>query len=346
MWPVKNQYDQLVFSCLSGYNYYQIANGGSSAGNSNIRAVHMLNGTEVEIRPNDTLSKEVCSKKWYYFIEFPADIRNILWPVDIVLLSQDEKHFGLVFRRRAFPKLEPFREILYNEELLDWRKNNIQYLSVNFLDVCESLHSAGYAYHCFDLNRMYYNPKNMSVRFDFSLSLSRTHGELYKTETIQKDDVAIEMLPPWHKPFESHDMSLADDYYSITAMLFRLMIGRMPYQGRMMDGAGDMMNALRDTDELNHSIMFEQYLSQPIFIFDPDNNINMIGLLTNEQIFIDRWNTLPAKVQDMFLKVLCQKNVELDPDRRICYSPQQWRDVLGQECFNATSAKGDEQASD
>lgn len=331
----KNKYGQLIFSCLSGYNYYKINDRVPSKNIPNISAVHMQNGAEVEIHPRDLLTKEACLEKWRGFIEYPADIRSIIWPIDIVFLDENEEHFGFVYRKRAFPKLELLKKILYNDTLLDWRNENIQHLIVNFLNVCDSLHFYGYAYHGFDLAHMYYNPDDMSVLLDFSLSLSKTYGQLHRTETIAENDVAIEMLPPWHQPFKPNDMDLSDDYYSITALLFRLMIGRMPYQGRLMDGAGDMMNSLRDTDELNHLKMFEQYLSQPVFIFDPYNSINSIGLVTSEEKYIARWDALPEKVRDMFLNTLCQKNVERSPNDRKCYSPEDWLKILSHECFDA-----------
>lgn len=324
--------DALVFSCLYGYNYYQ-KTGSVSEGDADIRAVHVLSGTKVAIRPEVSLSKEAGTEKWRSFIEFPADLHRFLWPVDVVSLDNEEKQLGLAFPVRGLPKLKPFRTILYSDQLLDWRKDRIQTLISHLLEAFCSLHASGYAYHCFDLDRMYYNPEDLTVLLDFSLSMTKTFGQLRRTESVPSESVAIEMMPPWHSASKVCEMSLADDYYSITVMLFRLMTGRMPYQGRLMDGFGDMMNPLRDTDEGNHAAMFRHYLSNPIFIFDPGSNVNSIGLLSSEQKFTDRWESLPDRVQNMFRQALCQKNVEEVPERRRCYSPAKWLKALEQECF-------------
>ncbi len=321
-----------VFSSLSGYNFYYITEKFKDEyGNIKARAVHELNGTDVEIRYDIALSTGRTLKKWKYFIEHPIDINNILWPVDII--RDDEGVYGLVFRRRAFPPLKPFKDRLYNDEKLDWRNDDIQKLTINFLDLCKKIHDGGYAYHCFDICRMRFNPQDMDILFDFSLSMSRTYGELKKEEKINHADVGIEFLSPWLEMHEDNKMSLEDDYYSIAAILFRLMIGRMPYQGRLMDGMGDMMNLLRDIDENNHISMFAKYREHPVFIFDENNKENTIGIFSEEEIFIERWNALPENVKKMFNDVLNENNVKADNENRITYSPEEWLEVLVNQCF-------------
>ena len=329
---LRSENRDMVFSSLSGYNFYNIVNQFvDEYEKDKALAVHELNGSEVEIRYDANLSNSIVLEKWKYFIEHPIDISSILWPVDII--RSDEGKYGLVFRRRAFPPLKSFKEILYNDSKLDWRNTDIQRLINNFLDLCSKLHNGGYVYHCFDIDRMRYNPKDMSILFDFSLSMTRKSDDVEKSEKVSHLDVGIEFLAPWQELLEDNMMTLIDDYYSITAILFRLMIGRMPYQGRLMDGNGHMMNYLQDTDENNHITMFRKYREQPVFIFDDQNKENAIGIFSEEEIYIERWNALPESIKKMFNDVLNEKNVKKDAEKRIYYSPDEWLNILNNKCF-------------
>lgn len=322
-----------VFSSLSGYNFYYITEKYEDEyGNIKAKAIHELNGTDVEIRYDIVLSNSWIMKKWKYFIEHPIDISHMLWPIDIII--DDENKYGLVFRKRAFPPLKPLKKLLYNDMKLDWRNNDIQMLIMNFLKLCNEIHNGGYAYHCFDIERMHYNPQDMSILFDFSLSMARTHGDITCEEKINHTDVGIEFLAPWQELFEDNQMTLIDDYYSIAALLFRLMIGRMPYQGRLMDGVGDMMNLLRDIDDNAHINMFRKYREHPVFIFDEINQENAIGIFSEEEVFIERWNVLPDIVKKMFHEVLNGENVKKETSNRIYYSSEDWYNVLSNQCFS------------
>lgn len=323
---------ELVFSCLSGYGFYRITeNVKDIFGRDKVRAYHFLNGTEVEIRYDDSLKVGEAKKKWRYFIENPMDIKNILWPVDMV--DADSGRYGLVFRRRAFPSMSSLRKLLYNDKVLDWRNPNIQKLIVNLLELFNSIHSAGYVYHSFDMRQMYYDENTMSLLFDFSLAMTRKSNDMYKGETVRFDDVGIEFLPVWADMNKDNKMSMLDEYYSIAALLFRLMIGRMPYQGRLMDGKGEIMNELTDNDERTHVIMFEEYRKNPVFIFDPNDNRNEIGLYDIEQKFVERWNYLPISIRAMFIQVFSYDNMNKEANQRVSYSPERWLEVLTQKCF-------------
>lgn len=333
----KKNNKNLIHSCLSGYNFYKPYETIADAyGNiEKIRAVQDKSFTEVEIRYDDTLRKPGINK-WKYFIEHPIDIKSMIWPVD--LITQEER-LGLVFRRRAFPKMNTFRDLLYREYQLDWRKEKIQTFAVNFLNLCQNIHEGDYAYHCFDLNRMYYNAENMDVLFDFSLSMTRNFNDPLRKGRVDKENTGIEFLSPWLKMDENNEMTFIDDCYSITALLFRMMIGRMPYHGRLMDGLGDLMNIERDVDYNEHINMIRHYREISIFIFDPEDTSNGIGTFSDEQEYIQRWNDLPETVKQMFISVFSQKNVECSIDEKIYYTPKQWLEALS-KCFSLKGVAG------
>jgi len=325
---IKDNVD-IMFSCLSGYNMYQVSTKIQDP-EFDICATHCQNGTEVKIRRSESLLNEENVQKWKHFVEYPVDVSTMLWPVDVVKF-EDNSEIGLVFRRRSLPKMEPIKTILYNDFLLDWHNDKTQKLIINFLKQCVNMHNNGYLYHCFDLNRMFYNPVDMSVFFDFSLSLSQIDDSVI----VEKADTGIEFLPPWCDMDADNEMSLKDENYTVSAIIFRLMIGRMPYQGRLMDGNGNMMNHLTDTDKDTHIMMFEAYRKNPIFIFDANDTSNSIGLFTAEEKYIERWNSLPQNIKKMFSDALIVKNGKTSKT----YSSIEWLNAL--EKFVFDKSKGD-----
>ena len=115
---VKDVKSNLLFSCLTGYNIYAPSKNGISD------RVHMFTSEEVDIREITGLTPYGVQEKWRYFVEYPINIKHFLWPVDIVEISKDK--MGLIFRKRAFPKLKPIKQLLYSPELLNWKSTNIQ----------------------------------------------------------------------------------------------------------------------------------------------------------------------------------------------------------------------------
>ncbi len=286
----------------------------------------MLTNEEVNIREVAGIDEKAIQEKWKYFIQYPVDIRCYLWPIDAVALPNG--NYGLIFRKRAFPKLEPLKKVLYNPEALYWKNSGIQTLIKNLLNAFNILHQGGYAYHAFDIEKMYYNESTNDVLIDFSLGMSRHMFEVQYASVSSFDDVRIEFLPPWVSINDTVEMSLEDDYYSIAAMLFRLMIGRMPYQGRHMDGMGYIMDRQRDIDQGSHIQMFEHYRNNPVFIFDEDDTSNNIGLYSHEEKIIDKWDELPAEIKKMFIDVFGKANITAERGKRKLYSVQEWTDAL------------------
>ncbi len=311
-----------VFSCLSGHNLYQ------PTGIKNT-LTHVLSGTNVSIRFIDAINSVIVERQWRRFIERPVNIQNITWPVDIVSINKDR--MGLIFRQRAFPNMQPMKTLLYSAQALDWRTDLIKAICRNLLKTLQDLHDGGYAYHAFDMNQMFYSVKDNSVMIHFSLTMAHHGDNLTSLEVVDPDLVGVEFLPPWI-PFDRRNrMAMIDDYYATAAMLFRLLVGRMPYQGRTMDGQGDMMDPLRDTDPQEHEHMFRHYHDHPIFIFDPKDTSNAIGEHSNEYDYIERWETLPERIRNMFIDTFSQENLELTYLKKKVYSIKEWAEALTAE---------------
>lgn len=307
---------KLLFSCLTGYNIYIPSKSGISD------RIHMFTSEEVDVREILLDTSLSVQEKWRYFIEYPVSVKHFLWPVDIVEIDKDKK--GLVFKKRAFPKLEPIKKILYSPELLNWGNTNIRSLIKSLLIAFDELHSGGYAYHAFDMDKIFFNELNGEVLIDFSLAMTRHFFNRQHVDSFSTSAVQMEFLPPWSKFNEDYRLSLEDDYYSLAAMLFRLMIGRMPYQGRLMDGIGDIMDRQRDVDQGMHLKMFEHYHNNPVFIFDENDNSNSIGLYSHEEKIIDKWEGLPNEIRMMFKNVFSKDNIKRNYGNKKLYTAREW----------------------
>lgn len=311
---------RLFFSCLSGNNIYVPAK------HDDTTMIHLLNSTEVSVRPIEKLDIVAAERKWAYFIQHPVNIKNILWPIDIIHL--EEQRLGLVFRKRAFPKMEPLKNLLYTPSLLSWKRNEIKVLVKNLLSAFKNIHDGGYSFHAFDMNTMYFVRSTNEILFDFSLALARHFDNISAVMKVDEDAVATEFLPPWIDIEKREKLALADDFYSIAALIFRLFIGRMPYQGRYMDGHGDLMDAMRDTDPVDHIRMVSRYRENPIFIFDPNDKSNRLGTMTHEERISDLWDELPEKIKDMFIKTFAYSNINNGYDDKKLYSASEWLTAL------------------
>lgn len=333
--------NRIVFSCLSGFNYYlPTAKPDSSPEKATQYMTHIPSDTTVAVRPFESRLLPELLEKWRFFIEQPVDIRHIIWPVDFVQL--DEQHTGLVFPCRTYPGMEPIRTLLYDSDLLDWRHSDIQAVIANLLEIFSYLHDGGYAYHAFDINRIFYKKKTCEVLMDFSLAMSKSQDPSARNLFIDSESVKIEFLPPWVEPGNTEAMTLNDDLYSLAALLFRLMIGRMPYQGRLMDGHGDIMDLIRDTDPEIHQQMFLYYHTIPLFVFDRNDTTNSLGLYTHEEIFIERWNALPASVRSVFEHTFSSETLRANSSERHFLSVGDWVRLLKEEKIISEEVKKDD----
>lgn len=317
---MNNANTNLLFSCLSGYNIYLPSKNGV------FDRIHMFTDEEVDVREIPGVTAKRAQEMWRYFIEYPINIKHFIWPIDIV--EVDDRKIGLVFRKRAFPKMEPIKKILYSPELLSWKNTSIQNIIKNLLIAFDDLHSGGYAYHAFDMNKMFFSESSGEILVDFSLAMTCHFFDLKHADTLRPENVQVEFLPPWASFNEKGLFSLEDDYYSIAVILFRLMIGRMPYQGRLMDGIGDIMDRQRDVDPGMHLKMFEHYHNHPIFIFDETDRSNSIGLYSHEEKIIEKWENLPSEIRMMFNTVFSKNNIKKAHGEKNLYTEREWLDAL------------------
>jgi hypothetical protein len=110
--------------------------------------------------------------------------------------------------------------------------------------------------------------------------------------------------------------------YCLTAMLFYLLIGKLPYDGPLMMG-------FPDTNPIEHMHKFEVYHKNPVFIFDLADTSNQLGAFAADEKFIDAWEELPIQIQEVFRETLRKENASFgNPDRISAPDPNKWLTLL------------------
>ena len=113
------------------------------------------------------------------------------------------------------------------------------------------------------------------------------------------------------------------EMYILASLLFRLLIGRFPYEGSLMDG-------ITKETYFEFQQWVQKYTSRPIFIFDRNDTRNALGVFSNEQIFIQRWNRLSDKLKDMFCDFFEESNIMRRDGVLTTYLPEDWEKALSQ----------------
>lgn len=347
--------EDLLFSQLCGANLYRCSKGSrqeATFDESLLPIIRHDSGEVLGVCFYKTLNQPLQSQnwnttaRWYEIVQNPPGFYNFRWPIDYVISDEGQEN-GLVFHLRMDdPDIQPLKKFLYQEKLLDWRFPQVKMFLSNFLNEIASLHKTGFAYHRFDLDHIFYRPQSMELLFGFSLGVSAVHEDPLRTGFVPWSHCDMTFLPPWLVSELDHcqeqgaglEMDLCCDLYSIAAILFRAMIGRMPYQGRLMDGKGHLMNSdFPEEIGVARIAMMRSYLKNATFIFDPQRPENSLADFGRDQTCIERWNALPKEIQEMFLQVFREDAATYDSSMegrqhwlRKLYSPATWLNKLQQ----------------
>lgn len=298
---------------------------------------HIPSGTDVRVKVIGCYQKPINKAVIAWFRDVilnPMPQRIFEWPIDLVEYRQGERYvLVLVFPMVAYPGFTGIKELLYQprvNHVLDWRENpKIAALCINLLEAMKSLHENGYSYCDFDMQNIFYDPKTMEVFFRFTTNIEKKLHYRRK-EMIRKDLIAPEFAPPFldSEEYSGKDSETADQY-SVCAILFRLMIGRLAYEGKGL--VIDVFDPLRDSDEAQHRYDFERYRRYPYFIFDDQDNRNELGAMSENDLPRERWEQLPEPVRAMFQKTLGYASAT-DINAKL-YAEQEWLEALRTYCW-------------
>ena len=283
---------------------------------------------------------------WDYLIERPANPTLFLWPMDVADASGDDFR-QLVFPMRDLHGYVPLSHVLSNindrpRPEFAWHAavNDaaLAPLSKGLIAVFAELEQIGYLNGGFDIGRMYYQADDPShVVCDFSQTMIRVDGlpplggAGQRTAVTLPNLVTGEYVDPyaWSRmdngsgPLHIDRLS---ERFTLAAMLFRLLVGRMPFDGRAVEPQWSM-----NTDAQMHDVWVRAYQSSPVFIFDPRDTSNTVGgedAPESERHFVDNWNKLTPQVRGMFLSVFRNEKATRLSDSIDYPTPEQWRDVL------------------
>lgn len=336
----------IEFSAISGYNYYYLAEDQQIGGP--IHALHAPSDTLVYLvslgmRDSKLGDREV---EWYRgFLHKPMTSRYFEWPIDLLQCKTAEGKYVLyyAFAQRAFLDYVPLKKLLYqrrDSKTLDWRNEQVCRVCRSFLQAMIQLDQSGYSYNHFDIERIIYQESTGNVIFRFSPYIRR-QDQTGAFDTVNSADIAQEFAAPYiYKESYKGFLPKQADYYSIAAILFRLMLSRLPYEGRGLSNYGYVFDPVRDVDPLAHNNYFLHYHNFPHFIFDPEDESNRMAPMQENDLVRERWDCLPTEIKTMFQNALSGYSAEtLEPEK--LYSPAQWLESCNQYCWNTSEVGGE-----
>ena len=313
---------KFIYSKLSGFNIYNV----NLQDSDDIVISDHLMITDVRAKGEKDylasviyMSDEAISDTkaaWFAeIIQNPVSKIFFEWPIDFIEIERSDEFVGcLVYRNDEYRHLKPIKDLLYQPSMsrvLDWRNPFIITVCRDFLTAMSTLHSNGYIYNDFNINNILYNSDTGEVFLKFTHNL-RKSGSKTQYDTVDCLDISPEFAPPFVYKTDVYNgfMSKKTDYYQIAALLFRLMIGRLPYEGRDLMSYGTVFDPEFDTDENAHKYYFQHYHQYPHFIFDVTDETNSLSSTSDNDMPRERWNSLPESIRRMFSEVLCQHAAE------------------------------------
>lgn len=326
---------RIEVSAVSGYNYYLVPRE-LCVGERIPVALHRESGAVYWMHPGPVVDRSQAREQvqWYRdFILKPAPKRWLQWPVDMVRINVDEfpdtpQQLYFVFPVRAMPELEPIKKLLYvnkRHDILDWRTDLIRKTVCSFLQAVDAVHEAGYSYNDFNIRRIGWDQSTGRVYLFYNDAV-RKRGNDDVRNVLDPAITATEFAPS----FEGVDR----DLYAVAAILFRLMIGRLPYQGWQIENNTHVFDHnYYDLDrEEAYRTYFERYHASSCFVFDPDDDTNRLSPGSEDDQPRERWEKLPGRIRDMFLSALAY-TAPARRDKMVLYTPRQWLTALERCCW-------------
>lgn len=239
----------------------------------------------------------------------------------------------LLFAPDAYPQYQPVIHLADARRGLD-EPAVLQTLSW-LLDRFDALWSAGFITANFDLGDFYFDAARNEGYIAFSII---TASRLTETETAEDREPYYNVRPVSRiaksrglvDPYgfsEEHDRyQFGNDSFliSVAAVLFYLLIGRMPYDGALQDDD-------RYDMEMNPGRFWgHSYAYRPYFIMDPeDGERNRVGEYPEELEQMARYEKLSPKLKKMFCQSLRYDHVmRVVPNR--FFTPKDWKLALAE----------------
>lgn len=354
--------DDLYYSVLYGSGVYSLCVDGTQDPITGERSAEFFNVLHQESffsrAFGRSLQKEEFDNYKRLVLSVP-DIKNILWPKDLVAVGKEQAVGGVVkldnvyaydsVRERVTARdyvllfdersrvvstgLDKYLEELeqrYGGGLSDrsewqnYRNPEILSLARTLVATIDKLNREGYLYLDFHPSRL--RIINKEVYLDFS-NLIYDMENIYRGRVCKPvyEKLPIEFIEPELYNDKKRNIDFAAQNYSLASVLFYLLVGRHAYDG--------MLRAQDIDDSLyNHYIKFGNMCLSPIFIFDEQDRANHPGHEARDEALLKRWEAYPKELRYMFTKALARK-VEYKKEISYRYqdelpTPKQWLDQL------------------
>ena len=228
---------------------------------------------------------------------------SFLWPVDMVT-KQGDASFGYIM---------PLRPMHY-KSLFDLMGGRLHVgfdvlikAAFNLVDSFQKLHAKGLCYRDISHGNIFFDDKTGNVLIcdndNVNINNSINHGVVGTPRFMAPEVVRAESNP-----------NTDTDLFSLAVLVFYMLFIHHP-----LEGANEAKIRCFDQPAMNLL-----YGTNPIFIFDPNNNSNypVTGYQDNAILY---WKIYPDFLKDLFIKAFTEG---LDPARRVRES--EWKQALMQ----------------
>lgn len=333
---VKGEYlpEEMIFSCIYGGGVYQPTGqvvqdplgGDNGHGLFSPLLRSVITGEEyfVKLVECTPLLRESYRER---VLRSPAR-RHILWPADMVDLEERDigcrlfvaqeytdtpvepegrgGNVGLLFPYGGYPPMVSGERKLSQIQGFSWKNPEIRKMACQLLVGLEDVNRCGYVYGDMHLSRIFFLEDD-SVYFNFS-GLVLAFSDLFSKNVeslcaVEGAEYPLEFADPVVARGLRKTLDFQSQNYSLAALLFYLLLGQYPYDGRLLTGYVD------DSPQ-HHYIKFRDYLKMPVFIFDPEDRQNALGAFAEEETVIRLWEELHPVLRQAFISTLRKENAE------------------------------------
>lgn len=184
----------------------------------------------------------------------------------------------------------------------NWKNKKIMEFIFHFLQIISKINHMGYLYFDFHLSQILIDSSD-EIKLNFSHLFFLRDSDETNRKNISNDNYPIETAEPATFQGKNNTLDLQCQNYSLSSFLFYLMFNHWPYDGRLLD-------EYTDTTTQQHYTKFRQYQKMPVFIFDPEDDQNHLGVFNDEDSILNIWNDCPDMIKSQFIRILQRENAE------------------------------------
>lgn len=200
--------------------------------------------------------------------------RRFLWPMDLAT-ARGIADFGYVMPLRE-ERYKDLVDYLHGEIDLSFRA--LTTIGLNTAESFFALHINGFCYHDISMGNIFFDPErgDVVVCDNDNVGVNGEPGDVLGTLNFMAPEIARGEAHP----------TLQTDYFSLAVLLFYLFMKEHPLRGRRVD----------DPDRNDP---FCLYGTDPLFIFDPENDANRPDP-RYQRAPLERWPIYPQFLRDAF----------------------------------------------